>query len=183
MEAAMRKVIYGVGLLCFITGCTHTRYSLVPGSLTEAHRQIETISTRRAVQLRFRDGHTLKTRNLRLTPDSLYTPEGGYALRELEWVRLRRRGTSGLLRGAAKGGLIGLLPPIALLGALSEKGCSDPFGCGIAVAGVVMLSGVTVGAGLVLGGLVGYLHGIPVTYRVRLPETDTSSTTPPQPQP
>ncbi|GBD02166.1 hypothetical protein HRbin18_01902 [bacterium HR18] len=179
MNVTMGKMTYGISLLSLLfTGCTHT-YTLVPGSLTQAHHQIETISTRRAVQLRFRDGHTLKARNLRLTPDSLYTPEGGYALRALEWIRLRRRGTSGLLHGAAEGGLIGLAPPIALLGAILEKGCNDGLGCGIAVAGVVMLSGVTVGAGLVLGGLVGYLYGIPVTYRVRLPETDTSSTTPP----
>ncbi|SHK77313.1 hypothetical protein [Rhodothermus profundi] len=155
----MRYVVLGLVLLLGSTGCAST-YQLTPGVPDQAYKQLEALGSRHTATIRLRSGPTFKARVLHLSPDTLVTTRQAYALREIEWIRFRRR-SAGLWRGILVGSLAGLVPPALLL----TSDC-EGLGCLLLPALVLVTGAYTVPLGAFSGGLIGYLHGYVDTFEI-----------------
>jgi len=156
-----------IGLVLGVsTGC-HSTHAVIPGTPNGARQRIEAMSQKHTATIHLREGQTFKARNLHLTPDSLITPTGRYALHEVEWIRFQRRGPA-LVKGMLVGLVAGLGPPVLLL---SNSECTG-LGCALVPAIAALVAAYTVPIGIVGGGLIGYLRSDVTTYRIQTPRAD-----------
>lgn len=155
----MRYVVLGLVLLLGSTGCAST-YRLTPGVPDQAYKQLEALGSRYTASIRLRSGPTFKARVLHLSSDTLVTTRRAYALREIEWIRFRRR-SAGLWRGILVGSLVGFVPPVLVL-----TGDCEGLGCLLVPVVAIAVGVYTVPLGAIGGGLIGYLHGYVDTFEV-----------------